>query len=68
MTKYQDDDEEDGDENSNPLISGIHKRDELYIEVVGQGHSLDEMIRGFECALRGAGFKFKGHLELIVGE
>jgi hypothetical protein len=48
-----------------PTVEGFHKCGNLMVHVKSQGHTIQEMIDAFECALRGAGYCFDGHFELV---
>jgi hypothetical protein len=48
-----------------PIVKGKHACDLLSVEIVSQGHTLSEVVEAFECALKGAGYCFDGHFELV---
>lgn len=47
-----------------PIVEGFHKCGNLEVFVKCQGHTIEDMVEAFECALRGASFSFDGHFVL----
>jgi hypothetical protein len=47
-----------------PIVEGFHKCGNLEVIVKSQGHTIEEVVLAFECALRGASYCFDGHFEL----
>ena len=51
-----------------PIVTGKHSCDLLSVEIVTQGHTVQDVVDAFESALRGAGYFFDGHFELVEDE
>ena len=47
-----------------PISVGLHETGTLSVRITTQGHTINEVVEAFECALRGAGYCFDGHFEL----
>lgn len=48
-----------------PIVCGSHKCGELEVSIKTKEHTIDDVVEAFECALRGAGYCFDGHFELV---